>query len=228
MRLYKDSEIVYWLNYFAELIKDDIESKGGICKIQLSFTGNLLFIRGYCSIDNYYPETVLDEIIETNKTILEIFGPGIRNHMVYIDKTPHGVKRNLCHSYYRNDLSRPIINDLECLSENIIKFSESPFGYSINYKTPIYYGEYIAKDLLRFTKSDMVHIDFTEPEDLSLSLKSIYPKKSIESCVLDIYDFDFNKFQKLLKGYDFKQEILEPLGKKPWLKDSKLKEYIIF
>jgi hypothetical protein len=45
---------------------------------------------------------------------------------------------------------------------------------------------------------------------------------------LDIYDFDFVKFKELLSGFDFKQEILEPYGDRPWLKDSKLSEYIIF
>ena len=74
----------------------------------------------------------------------------------------------------------------------------------------------------------MVHIDFAGDEDLSLHLKSIYPKKSVESCVLDIYDFDFESFKSNFDGYDFKQEILEPYGEKPWLKDSKLSEYIIF
>jgi hypothetical protein len=45
---------------------------------------------------------------------------------------------------------------------------------------------------------------------------------------LDIYDFDFKKFEEQLRGFDFKQEILEPYGDKPWLKNFKLNEYIIF
>ena len=71
-------------------------------------------------------------------------------------------------------------------------------------------------------------MDYKGEEDLSLLVNSIYPKQSVESCVLDIYDFDFVKFKELLSGFDFKQEILEPYGERPWLKDSKLSEYIIF
>lgn len=225
MRLHESGTTSYWLNYFAESIKDDIESKGGSCKIQLCFTGNILFVRGYCSLSNYTPEEVLDTLVHNNPVVKDIFGIGIKSSIIYISQFPSNNKNVICHTYHKN--KRPLISPHHN-TESLINVSESPFGWSIDYKIPLYYGEYVAKDLLKFTKSDMVHIDFAGDEDLSLHLKSIYPKKSVESCVLDIYDFDFESFKSNFDGYDFKQEILEPYGEKPWLKDSKLSEYIIF
>jgi hypothetical protein len=189
MRIFESGTTSYWLNYFAESIKDVIESKQGKCKIQVSFTGNILFIRGY--------------------------------------SIPSDSSHKICYTYYNNPKGRPIFNPYH--SElPLVAVSEFPFGCSLEYKTPIYYGEYISRDLLKFTKSDLVHIDYKGEEDLSLQVTSIYPIKSVESCVLDIYDFDFKKFEEQLRGFDFKQEILEPYGDKPWLKNFKLSEYIIF
>ena len=231
MRLFKDSEITYWLNYFAESIKDYIESKEGICKIQISFTGNILFIRGYSSIDDVPFDDIIEKDVKSNPNIKKVFGPGLNNSIIYVSDFPSEPKFNICHTYYKNSDKRPIIRPIIFpFSEpvSLIHVSDAPFGYSIDFKVPIYYGEYISKDLLKFTKSEMVHMDYKGEEDLSLLVNSIYPKQSVESCVLDIYDFDFVKFKELLSGFDFKQEILEPYGERPWLKDSKLSEYIIF
>ena len=227
MRIFESGTTSYWLNYFAESIKDVIESKQGKCKIQVSFTGNILFIRGYSTVTDISVDDVIESVVEKNPELHNIFGRGLRNNIIYVSEFPSDSSHKICYTYYNNPKGRPIFNPYH--SElPLVGVSEFPFGCSLEYKTPIYYGEYISRDLLKFTKSDLVHIDYKGEEDLSLQVTSIYPIKSVESCVLDIYDFDFKKFEEQLRGFDFKQEILEPYGDKPWLKNFKLNEYIIF
>lgn len=227
MRIYESGTTTYWLNYFAESIKDGLESKGGRCKIQVSFTGNILFVRGYSNINDVSVDDIFQTVVDENPELHNIFGQGLRNNIIYLSDFPSDVGYKLCHTYYNNPNGRPIFNPNHQES-SLVSVSEFPFGCSLEFKSPIYYGEYISRDLLKFTKSDLVHIDYKGDEELSLQVTSIYPKKSVESCVLDIYDFNFKKFEEQLKGFDFKQEILEPYGDRPWLKNFKLSEYIIF
>jgi len=226
MRVYSEDSIQYWLNYFVEEIKNDVESKNGKCKLQVSFTGNLIFLRGYTNISDYQPQELINQIIDNHPKVLEILGKGIRNSLIYLSEIKDETI-NLCHTYFYNEEKRPIINPVHS-EPKIIYTSDIPFGYSIDFKTPIYYGEFIAKDLLKFTRAQQVHIDFKGEEELDIQVKSIYNKKDLESCVLDIYDFYFESFKNKLLGYDFIKEITQPYSDKPWLSESKLKEYIIF
>lgn len=227
MILHESGTISYWLNYFAESIKEEIELKSGKCKIQVSFTGNILFIRGYSTITDISIDNIIESVVEKNPELHNIFGVGLRNNIIYVSDFPNNSSNIICYTYYNNPNGRPIVNPHH-YETPLVSVSEFPFGCSLEFKVPIYYGEYISRDLLKFTKSDIVHIDYKGDEELSLHVSSIYPKKSVESCVLDIYDFDFSKFEENLKGFDFKQEILEPYGDRPWLKNFKLNEYIIF
>ena len=226
MRVYSEDSIQYWLNYFVEEIKNDVESKNGKCKLQLSFTGNLLFLRGYTDLEDYQPNTFLSELVEKYPQTLNVLGNGVRNSLIYLSEIKNS-NLEICCTYYENENKRPLINPTH-LEPKIIYTSDTPFGYSLDFKLPFYYGEFIAKDLLRFTKSQQVHIDYKGEENLEIQVKSIYTKKDIESCVLDIYDFDFESFKVIIGDYNFIKDITEPYSEKPWLVDSKLKEYIIF
>lgn len=226
MRVYSEDLIQYWLNYLVEEIKNDVESKNGKCKLQLSFTGNLIFLRGYSNISNYEPQDTINQFIDSHPKVLEILGKGVRNSLIYLSEIKDE-SINLCHTYFYNEDKRPIINPVHS-EPKIIYTSDIPFGYSIDFKIPIYYGEFISKDLLKFTRAQQVHIDFKGEENLDINVKSIYPKNDIESCILDIYDFDFESFKEVVGDYDFIREITEPYSEKPWLVGSKLKEYIIF
>jgi hypothetical protein len=85
----------------------------------------------------------------------------------------------------------------------------------------------VSKDVLKFTKSDYVNISLNNSE-VKLNCKSMYKMKDLESCVMDIFDFDSDNFKQKIKSFDFKKEIVEPQSERPWLNDSKIKEFIIF
>lgn len=226
MRVYSEDSIQYWLNYLVEEIKNDVESKNGKCKLQLSFTGNLIFLRGYTNLIGYQPSNLINNLVEQHPKTLDIFGNGVRNSLIYLSEIKNN-QTDLCFTYYYNEYGRPILNPIHS-EPRIIYTSEIPFGYSLDFKVPFYYGEFISKDLLKFTRAQQVHIDYKGEENLDIVVKSIYSKKDIESCVLDIYDFNFESFKEKLTGYNFIKEITEPYTNKPWLSESLLKEYIIF
>jgi len=102
MRVYSEDSIQYWLNYFVEEIKNDVESKNGKCKLQVSFTGNLIFLRGYTNISDYQPQELINQIIDNHPKVLEILGKGIRNSLIYLSEIKDETI-NLCHTYFYNE-----------------------------------------------------------------------------------------------------------------------------
>ena len=58
---------------------------------------------------------------------------------------------------------------------------------------------------------------------------SIYPKNKIKSLILDVFDFNLNKFSNdYLNEYDIEKDIQNQLEEKPWLVKEKVKDLVIF
>lgn len=104
-----------------------------------------------------------------------------------------------------------------------------PFGINKSLKVKYYFGELMARDILKFTKAP--HMQFLGLRWSNLYLKSKYDSEDVLSCVLDVYDnFDMIEFSKIFDNYDFLDEIKNPTKDKPWLDPSlsRLSDFIIF
>ena len=113
--------------------------------------------------------------------------------------------------------------------------SEFPYGYSLNCgRFMVYYSHYIFNHIYSTIGSDEIDFYFTkkinEDEDLEIKVisKSRLDNKSIESLILDVFDFDLNTFAEKLKDYDLFQDIVFPIKEKPYLKQDRLKDTIMF
>jgi hypothetical protein len=113
--------------------------------------------------------------------------------------------------------------------------SEFPYGYSLNCgRLMVYYSHYIFNHIYSTIGSDEIDFYFTkkinEDEDLEIKVisKSRLDNKSIESLILDVFDFDLNTFAEKLKDYDLFFFFFFPIKEKPYLKQDRLKDTIMF
>jgi hypothetical protein len=57
---------------------------------------------------------------------------------------------------------------------------------------------------------------------------SMYQEGTIKSMILDVFDFNLNKFQTTILDYDVSEDLNNPIGGKPWLIHDRTKDLIIF
>ena len=62
---------------------------------------------------------------------------------------------------------------------------------------------------------------------LKLTDKGLH-KDIIKSLILDLFDFDLEDFKTKVDGYDIIQDILDPMGEKPYLIQDRLEDVIVF
>jgi len=121
-------------------------------------------------------------------------------------------------------------------STNFMSVSSSfPYGYSLNLgRREFYYGEYVCNHLFDILVTDKILFKYTSDiidDDLNVDIvcDSIYDFKDIKSLVLDVFDFNFNKFvNDYLNDFDIETDITNQLGEKPWLVKDRMKDLIIF
>lgn len=109
--------------------------------------------------------------------------------------------------------------------------STFPHGYSNKIgRTPLFYGEYVCNHLFNYLNIDKIFLKFnigqTPNEDTRISIitDSNYLRKDIESLVLDVFDFNLNKFES-----DFMTDTNLDLDfeTKKWLVKDKIRDILI-
>jgi hypothetical protein len=101
--------------------------------------------------------------------------------------------------------------------------SEFPHGYSLSMgRTLYYYSEYITNQIISPSMANQIDILLTNKVNngeqvIEFKFDSLISEKKIKSMVLDIFDFDFEGFNKKLESYDLCDDIKKPTESKPWL-----------
>lgn len=115
--------------------------------------------------------------------------------------------------------------------------SEFPYGYSLNMgRTLLYYSEYIAHNIIKTIMTDKIDIllskekNLNGEQDIEINYNDDFlSNKNVKSMILDIFDFDFETFNKKLESYDICDDIKKPTESKPWLvKDINPKDLYVF
>ena len=72
--------------------------------------------------------------------------------------------------------------------------------------------------------------DIDESEDFKIKIvsDSKIHKERIKSLILDVFDFDLTSFEDRIKDYNLIDDILDPNGEKPYLKQDLLEHVILF
>ena len=121
-------------------------------------------------------------------------------------------------------------------STNFMSVSSSfPYGYSLNLgRREFYYGEYVCNHLFDILVTDEILFKYTTDvveDDLNIDIicDSIYSHKDIKSLVLDVFDFNLNKFSnEYLNEFNIDSDIKNQLDSKPWLVKDRIKDLILF
>jgi len=112
--------------------------------------------------------------------------------------------------------------------------SEFPHGYSLSMgRQELYYSEYICNQLFDVILTDKITFKYSsvkvdEDNQIDIKTTTLFPKKSIISMVLDVFDFDMLVFNDMIKDYNITDDLLKPFDKKPWLVRDKIKDLILF
>jgi hypothetical protein len=134
------------------------------------------------------------------------------------------------------DFSENGTDDLDFFTYSPLNISsEFPHGYSFNMgRGYYYYSEYICNHLFKTLICDEIKFkcstvkNLNDDYNINIITDSIYNKEKMESLVLDVFDFNLNKFKNKLVGYNYIKDVTEPLGEKPWLVKDEIKNIIIF
>ncbi len=134
------------------------------------------------------------------------------------------------------DFSENRTNDLEFFTYTPLNISsEFPHGYSFNMgRGHYYYSEYICNHLFKTLMCDEIKFkcstikDLNDDYNINIITNSTYNKEKTKSLVLDVFDFNLNKFKNKLVDYNYIKDITEPLGEKPWLVKDNIKNIIVF
>jgi hypothetical protein len=130
------------------------------------------------------------------------------------------------------------INDNNFIYTDVSSVSSSfPYGHSNKLgRTELLYCEYVANHLFNILNVDEIHfkldliqrVEETDEIGITTYCDSLYDSKVIESLILDVFDFNFIKFEsEYLSNYDMSLELSDPFGDKPWLVKDKINDLII-
>jgi hypothetical protein len=120
---------------------------------------------------------------------------------------------------------------------NFLSVSSSfPYGHSLNLgRREFYYGEYVCNHLFSILETDKITLKYSSTldseEDLNVEVicNSFYSPEKIKSLVLDVFDFNINKFSNdFLNEHDIEDDIINQVKDKPWLVKDRTKDLIMF
>jgi hypothetical protein len=120
---------------------------------------------------------------------------------------------------------------------NFLSVSSSfPYGHSLNLgRREFYYGEYVCNHLFNILETDKITLKYNtsldSEEDLNIEVicNSFYSPEKVKSLVLDVFDFNINKFSNdYLNEYDIEDDIISQVKDKPWLVKDRTKDLIMF
>lgn len=179
------------------------------------------FFTYYNSSRPIFHQELIDEI--TNNT--NQYNKELLNNINYTDK----IELEFYSPFIAESLN--IVN-----STNFMAISSSfPYGHSLNLgRREFYYGEYICNQLFNMLETNKILFKYSSNintnEDLNIEIicDSHYSSDKIKSLVLDVFDFNLNKFSsEYLKDYDIENDIKNQLEEKPWLIKDRMKDLIL-
>ena len=219
------------VNLFADFILSKID-KNENSIIQVSDVGSFYVVNGITTSETFLDlNSIRDEFTEKFQDILtslEIKSLNVLDIIKYnqeIGNIEKGwVKVN----------KLPFVEEPEPLSEISIN-SEFPYGHSLNCgRLMVYYTHYMFNQVYSTIMTDEVHFFFSKKIDTNEDFKikivtdKGLDKNIIKSLILDLFDFDLEDFKTKVDGYDIIQDILDPMGEKPYLIQDRLEDVIVF
>jgi len=230
------------INLFSDYILKHINPKHNSI-IQVTDVGHFIIINGTTdSSDLLDFSKIKDDFISEHHNLLLSVGYSENLNTMdlikYSTKIVEGDNRYLWSTFYNS--TRPLYH------QEVIDASKSDKSvYSIDYKDGVVY-EVDYNSYISPSKFNTIPQQITSsfPHGYSLSMgrgllyyseyiankfKSNISEETIKSMILDVFSFDYDKFNKDIEGYDLCDDIKKPTEVKPWLvNDVNPKDLIVF
>lgn len=219
------------VNLFADFILSKID-KNENSIIQVSDVGSFYVINGITTSETFLDiNSIRDEFTEKFQDILTSLEIKSLN---VIDIIKYNQEIGNIEKGWIKVNKIPFIEEPEPLSEISIN-SEFPYGHSLNCgRLMVYYTHYMFNQVYSTIMTDEVHFFFTKKidsnEDFKIKVvtdKGLH-KDIIKSLILDVFNFDLEEFSFKVVSYDLTQDILDPMGEKPYLIQDRLEDVIVF
>jgi hypothetical protein len=219
------------VNLFADFILSKID-KNENSIIQVSDVGSFYVINGITTSETFLDiNSIRDEFTEKFQNILTSLEIKSLN---VIDIIKYNQEIGNIEKGWIKVNKIPFIEEPEPLSEISIN-SEFPYGHSLNCgRLMVYYTHYMFNQVYSTIMTDEVHFFFTKKidsnEDFKIKVvtdKGLH-KDIIKSLILDVFNFDLEEFSFKVVSYDLTQDILDPMGEKPYLIQDRLEDVIVF
>lgn len=219
------------VNLFADFILSKID-KTNKSIIQVSDCGSFMVVNGLTT-----SETPLD-LMEIKLEFIEKFDEELKDleygQINVIDIIKYGQEINPISKVWFKINKTPFIVEPEPITELSIS-SEFPYGHSLGCgRSALYYSHYIFNHMFNLMGINEVMFFYTtemdDLEDFKIKIvsESKINKERIKSLILDVFDFDLNSFEGRIKDYNLFDDILDPNGEKPYLKQDLLEHVILF
>lgn len=219
------------VNLFADFILSKID-KNENSIIQVSDVGSFYVINGITTSETFLDiNSIRDEFTEKFQDILTSLEIKSLN---VIDIIKYNQEIGNIEKGWIKVNKIPFIEEPEPLSEISIN-SEFPYGHSLNCgRLMVYYTHYMFNQVYSTIMTDEVNFFFTKKidsnEDFKIKVvtdKGLH-KDIIKSLILDVFNFDLEEFSTKMVSYDLTQDILDPMGEKPYLIQDRLEDVIVF
>lgn len=219
------------VNLFADFILSKID-KNENSIIQVSDVGSFYVINGITTSETFLDiNSIRDEFTEKFQDILTSLEIKSLN---VVDIIKYNQEIGNIEKGWIKVNKIPFIEEPEPLSEISIN-SEFPYGHSLNCgRLMVYYTHYMFNQVYSTIMTDEVHFFFTKKidsnEDFKIKVvtdKGLH-KDIIKSLILDVFNFDLEEFSSKVVSYDLTQDILDPMGEKPYLIQDRLEDVIVF
>jgi hypothetical protein len=219
------------VNLFADFILSKID-KNENSIIQVSDVGSFYVINGITTSETFLDiNSIRDEFTEKFQNILTSLEIKSLN---VIDIIKYNQEIGNIEKGWIKVNKIPFIEEPEPLSEISIN-SEFPYGHSLNCgRLMVYYTHYMFNQVYSTIMTDEVHFFFTKKidsnEDFKIKVvtdKGLH-KDIIKSLILDVFNFNLEEFSSKVVSYDLTQDILDPMGEKPYLIQDRLEDVIVF
>jgi hypothetical protein len=219
------------VNLFAEFILSKINNKHRSI-IQVSDCSHFMVVNGITTSDELLNlNDIKEEFIEKFNEILKENDYETIN---IIDVIKYNQDINSFNKGWIKVNKKVFVNEPEPFSELSVN-SEFPYGHSLDCGRLItYYSNYIFNQMYNLLGIDeatfFITNEIDDNEDLKIKIisNSKINKKDIKSLILDVFDFDLNTFKMSLEDYNLIDDILDPEGEKPYLRQDKLEHIILF
>jgi hypothetical protein len=220
------------VNLFADFILSKIK-KTEKSIIQVTDCGPFMVVNGLTTSSEYLDiNEIKNEFKESFSDLLKDLEMSDINT---IDVISYNQDINTIHKGWVMVNKKVFVEEPEPEISEISISSEFPYGYSLDCgRLNTYYSHYIMNHMFNLLGVDEVSFYFTTEQDESEDIKikiisnSNVDKKSIKSLILDVFDFNMGTFRDCLSDYNLIDDILNPDGEKPYLKQDLLEHIILF